>query len=196
LSYDGDELVVVALLRGNADVATTARALVKRQRTPPDGAGPAADPDAAGPRDDIADDERSNGPGIRLPYTFGFGDTHPTPLATLDQLVQLPWVTSQIEDSEVRVLAKERVDDSIAACRRITKNLDSLARTICDAFEDSESEKDVRGFIGDKGALEDYRDADTDERRLAQVLAAVVRGLNVAKQKHAGLIVVRRESSH
>ena len=136
------------------------------------------------------------GRAIRLRYRFGFGETHPVPLAALDEIVALPWRAGSIGPREVRALAPHAITAAKRACQRAARDLDELARTIDRAVDpkaDDDDHVELRRFLGDTDALSDPADGDTDATRLAQVFAALLRGLRAAEDEGCGLLLIRTE---
>jgi hypothetical protein len=180
MSHDGEEMFVFAPLPKGASVPRRVVRLVPEARRLADG------------------DEAGGGSGraIRLRYRFGFGETHPVPLAALDEIVELPWRSGAIGPREVRALAPHAITAAKRACQRAARDLDELARTIDRAVDPKADDHDeLRRFLGDSDALSDPADGDTDATRLAQIFAALLRGLRAAEDEGCGLLLIRTESA-
>jgi len=179
MSYDGHQYFVFAALPADVKPKAFADTLIRRAT-----AELSLDDDAEPP---------SDGPPM-LGYVFGYGETHPIFLSLLDEVIKAPWtVVVAITTSEVRTLAAADVGKLLTTCAILSKRLGSLAAMLAGAIEDGENEVDnVREILGDATRLLDCREADRDVLRVAQVFAALARGLQAAKKQGTALIAVQR----
>jgi hypothetical protein len=180
MSYDGYQYFVFAPLPAAVKPKAFADTLIRRAT-------------ASLSLDDDAGEPPTAGPPM-LGYVFGYGETHPIFLSLLDEVIKAPWtVVVAITTSEVRTLAAADVGKLLTTCAILSKRLGSLATMLAGLIEDGEEEVDsVREILGDATRLLDSREADRDVLRVAQVFAALVRGLQAAKKQGTTLIAVQR----
>jgi len=167
MSYDGSQTFLFAPLPAKEKASSYARKLLERED-----------------REEL----------IKLTYEFGYGKTHHLSLAVLDKVVKAPWKVIEAEPtSEVRTLAAADVVKLFATCAIMSKRLDALAKQLTGVIKNGGDEiASVRELLGDPDNLVDEREADRDVLRVAQLFAALCRGLRLAKGAEDTLIAVQR----